>query len=76
MSLDLTKLPRAAFSDVREFVRDNNKCGRNPTAEAIDAHIREMDDEEFLDAYLCWNGIIGWTNSILCVIDRAREAKS
>ena len=36
-----------------------------PDDESRDKEILELEGEEFLDAWLTWNGIIGYTNDIL-----------
>ena len=69
--LDIDKLPRGALSDVREFVRDNRLASKH---DGIDGHIAKMTPDEFLDAYLKWNGIIGWTDAIVTTLDMARGA--
>lgn len=75
--LDTTQIPAGALSDVRQFVRDNNLVRPSDhSKEACDAHIATMSPEEFLDAYLMWNGIIGYTDSIVSVLDAARKAES
>lgn len=72
MKLDLSKIDPRALRDVREAVQDGN-IAQEP--EAVDAYIAGMTSEIFLDYYLRWNGIIGFTVGIIQALDSVREAQ-
>lgn len=42
-------------------------------AEKTEDEVNEMSDFELVDAFLCWNGIIGWTEDIINVVFGAYE---
>jgi hypothetical protein len=51
-------LPRWILDDVEEYLEANNYgCGVN-----------DLTKRQILDFYLCWNGIVGYTDDIICVI--------
>jgi hypothetical protein len=43
------------LEDVREYVEENN----------IETSIDDMTPKEVIDAWLCWNGVVGYTDAIL-----------
>jgi len=57
MKLDAGKLPKRVEQDIEDFIADNNI---RPSV--------EMTMEEALDYYLKWNGIIGYTETILEIV--------
>lgn len=42
-------------------------------AEKTEDEVNEMTDFELVDSFLCWNGIIGWTEDIINVVFGAYE---
>ena len=68
MKADLSKIPRSFVEDVEEFLRDNPSPaeGRKP---------HELDLATFLDFYLSWNGVMGYTRNILCIVNNWRQMK-
>ena len=54
---------------IMRSVRQN--LGLHPEDTSRDAEIMEMDGEEIVDRYLTWHGIIGYTSSIIQVVEEA-----
>jgi len=46
--------------EVREFLEDNKKV----------VDVSELTPQEFLDSYLKWNGIIGYTGDIILLMSQ------
>lgn len=61
-STDLEALSPRVLKDIIDFLIENKGEVRNET-EARE-YMRTMTVTELFDAYLCWNGIIGFTDSI------------
>ena len=51
------------YSDVSDFIRTNM-----PDVKDVDEYINKCSRRRLLDMYLSWNGIIGYTDSIIGVI--------
>lgn len=54
---------RKVYNDVSDFIRENM-----PEVKDIDEYINKCSRRRLLDMYLSWNGIIGYTDSIIGVI--------
>lgn len=66
LMVKLNYLPENIESDIREFAEENNKT------------IPEDGYMKFstaLDYYLTWNGIQGWTNTIISILREVKEYK-
>lgn len=66
LMVKLNHLPEHIESDIREFAEENNKT------------IPEDGYLKFsiaLDYYLIWNGIQGWTNTIISILCEVKEYK-
>ena len=56
------------YSDnIMEALRQRLGLEENDTSK--DALIMEMEPKDVLDMYLCWEGIIGWTDTIIEIIE-------
>lgn len=51
--------------DIIDYLVENHICATKEDAELYMFH---MDNKKALDAYLTWNGIIGYTNTIMDII--------
>ncbi len=66
LMVNLSYLPEHIESDIREFAEENNKT------------IPEDGYLKFsvaLDYYLQWNGIQGWTNTVISLLREIKEFK-
>lgn len=59
-----TKLPPRILNSVREFIGEN----RTDVTD-ITACVDQMNMEEVLNSYLEWQGVCGYTSSILAIIE-------
>jgi hypothetical protein len=57
------RLPASMQTNVMDFL-DENK---------VDKRFVDLTMEEFLDYYLKWNGIIGYTSQILRIVENGTE---
>ena len=55
--------------DVYDYVEHNVSAFARPNG--IEDYINGMSREGLLDAYLSWNGIVGWTTNIITFMDMA-----
>ena len=56
------------YSDnIMEALRQRLGLEENDTSK--DDLIMEMEPEDVLDMYLCWEGIIGWTGRIIEIVE-------
>ena len=60
------KKETSAYEDIKSYVEENAFVPYNMTT---DDYINTMSNFELLDAYLTWNGIIGYTTPIARLID-------
>lgn len=75
--IDPTKLPPNVLRDVRSFVLDNNRVhGADRTDKGCDLYISLCSPNEVFDMWLCWNGIIGYTETIVEAVTGIQGAKS
>ena len=66
MQVKISDLPQHIQNDIEECVADNpSHFQRGFDAQAT------WPLQEALDAYLLWNGIIGYTSKILSIVDKA-----
>ena len=56
-----------AFRSIRNYVNENLFNGEGTTKE-IDAEIDKMTRRSVIDAYLTWEGICGYTDSIISLV--------
>lgn len=50
------------------MTKEQLKCYLTEEAEYTQQEVDNMDDYQLLDAYLTWNGIIGYTEDIIDVV--------
>lgn len=60
------------YADLAESIIEN-MAGRSP-AMSVDDHIRALSPAECLDKFLEWNGIVGWTKTIVAAVHAIEEA--
>lgn len=70
--VQFNKLPIKVQSDIREFVRDNPRLYDGITKVEDDSTWGVIDA---LDAYLQWNGVIGWTRTIYAIFEAANKGE-
>ena len=51
-------LPRWIMSDIEEFIELNN----------LDVNVKDLTKRQILDYYLKWNGIVGYTDTIIAIV--------
>lgn len=56
-----------ALRSIRNYVNENLFNGEG-TTEEVDAEIDAMTIRSIIDAYLTWEGIFGYTNSIISLV--------
>ena len=62
----------SALYSVRNYVNEDLFNGEG-TTEEVDAEIDKMTIRSVIDAYLTWNGICGYTDSIILLISSLLE---
>lgn len=60
-----------AYEDIKSYVEENAYLG----GMTVDDYINTMSNFELLDAYLTWNGIIGYTTPIARLIDVLSQSR-
>lgn len=55
MAIDWTRVPASVRSDVEEYIRDNEHG----------TTLEDLDPKTAFHYWLQWNGIVGWTETIL-----------
>lgn len=68
--INVSKLPLHLLHDLKEFVENNSNVQPGKEEE----HVALMSANEAMDAYLGWNGIIGYTERITEALDSIRAA--
>lgn len=51
--------------DIQEYVTKNNLA----TEDTFQSWVEQATPCDILNAYLCWNGIIGWTDTIMSIAE-------
>jgi hypothetical protein len=75
MSIDrwvmIGDLPKSVIEDLSEFAEENP----GPLREALESRGMQatVTLREALEAFLQWNGILGYTAQILCIFDVSKE---
>lgn len=76
MGLDLAKLPFNVLSDIRESLGATEEEAELPVGEyRRDSIIEGLGPHEALDKFLTWNGIQGYTGTIIGALDGLRKAQ-
>ena len=70
---NLDALPPRVTKDIVDYLT-LNMPGFCPDETAARIHMRTMSDGELMNAYLIWNGIIGYTEQIMTAYEAIREA--
>jgi hypothetical protein len=74
--IDTSKLNRMIFQDIASSIIDGYDCGNHLHYEEARRQISSMSIEEAFDHYLKYNGIIGYTYTILAVVKNLTESGS
>lgn len=45
------------------------------TGNYTESEVDDMSNKELLDAYLTWNGLLGWTDNIIQVVEAAFDVE-
>jgi hypothetical protein len=69
--IDIDSLPDEVLTNILQ----RNGLDDSEDEEAIKALFKNMTVYQAMDAYLCWNGIHGYTGSIIKALDGIRDAE-
>lgn len=79
--MNLDKIPPNVLRDVRAFVLENRLYCRKPAMSdsevdrAVDAHIAMSSAKECFEAFLVWNGIVGYTETLWSAVEGLKAAE-
>jgi hypothetical protein len=74
MTTNIDAMPARVSKDIIDYLIEN-KPGFCPDETAARVHMRTMLPGELMNAYLVWNGIIGYTEQILTAWDAIQESQ-
>lgn len=62
--------------ELSDLVRENiaSNLGLEDDMEALEARLKNMTPYDALNCFLIWNGIIGWTDTILVAMNSIADA--
>jgi hypothetical protein len=71
--MNLSNLPGNVLASARDYLVTNNKAKDYEQADYV---ISTLSDFDLLDAYLRWNGIIGFTRDIKAAVEGIKQAST